>query len=309
VAGFDKYDNHDNEWVKCLEDPERKAVAASWLRDDTVDAWRHRRMRETLLPLIKADQLATCLTVGDGRYGTDAHFFLEQGIDCHASDMTSRLLGIAHNSGYIREYSLQNAESLTFKDGTFDYVYCKESFHHFPRPWLAVYEMFRVARKAVILLEPADNTCFPPRACARMLKDLGRRLIGRTSRNDERHDFEPVGNYIYSLSLSECEKFLLGMHYRWIASIGLNDYYEEGVEFCPLSGGSSVQRALKERVQREIDRRDKRCQKGLSPYSLLSAILFKTEPSEQVVAGLGASGWLTRQLPANPYRDIAESRV
>ncbi len=302
MPGFEKYDNHELEWIKCLENPERKAVALSWLRNDTIDAWRHRRMRETLLPLIHVEQKTSWLTVGDGRYGTDAHFFLEQGVSCHASDMTSSLLEIANQQGFIRDYSLQNAESMSFEDDAFDYVYCKESFHHFPRPWLAVYEMFRVARKAVVLLEPADNDCFRPIGISRVLKDIVKRILGRPVGQLRKHGFEPVGNYVYTLSLRECEKFLLGMHYRSIAWIGLNDYYEKGVEFCPISGGSRDDEAMRSRVYKAIESQDNRCLKSVQPYSLISVILFKEDPTDQVLANLTEGGWTTKTLPLNPYR-------
>lgn len=40
------------------------------------------------------------------------------------------------------------------QDDAFDYVLCKDSYHHMPRPMIALYQMLRVARRAVVLIEP-----------------------------------------------------------------------------------------------------------------------------------------------------------
>ncbi|WP_158308790.1 methyltransferase domain-containing protein [Desulfocurvibacter africanus] len=76
-------------------------------------------------------------------------------------------------SDFIPEYSVENAEKLSFANGSYDYLLCKEAFHHFPRPMIALYEMLRVARKGIVLIEPNDNGA---------------------------DGFEECGNYVYSLS-------------------------------------------------------------------------------------------------------------
>ena len=35
-----------------------------------------------------------------------------------------------------------------FEDNSFDIVFTKESMHHWPRPYLGIYEMLRVAAKS-----------------------------------------------------------------------------------------------------------------------------------------------------------------
>ena len=51
-------------------------------------------------------------------------------------------------------YECQNAECLPYDSGSFDVVVCKEGLHHLARPILGVYEMLRIARKAVVIIEP-----------------------------------------------------------------------------------------------------------------------------------------------------------
>ncbi len=141
------YDRHDLEWRRVLEDPERQRVGESWFSDDTLDAWRHRRMRSFLRPLIERGRAKSWLTVGDGRFGTDAHHLIAAGVaDVTATDLSDELLRIGAERGFIGKFAAQNAEALTFPDESFDFVYSKECYHHLPRPYLAVYEMLRVCR-------------------------------------------------------------------------------------------------------------------------------------------------------------------
>jgi SAM-dependent methyltransferase len=152
------YDRHDAEYERCTSDPQRASISANMVtrrHPRTIGATN--ACYRLLLPLIETDLDARWLTVGDGRFGSDARFLKQHGVSAHASDWSPQLLQIAAERGLIDEFSRQNAENLTFDDASFDYVYCKESLHHFPRPFIALHEMFRVARKAVILQEPPDK--------------------------------------------------------------------------------------------------------------------------------------------------------
>ena len=56
------------------------------------------------------------------------------------------------------------------------------------------------------------------------------------------HDFEEAGNYLYSLSKREIEKFALGLNYKIVAFKGINDAYFEGVEKEKLSDKGPLQK-------------------------------------------------------------------
>jgi ubiquinone/menaquinone biosynthesis C-methylase UbiE len=292
-----RYDRSQQEWDEVLSDPERQRVGQSWLRDDTLDAWRHARIRAPLKTFVDQDPAGTWLTIGDGRYGTDAHYLLGLGAkSVHCTDISDTLLKIGHNHGFIQAYSAENAEALGFADHAFDYVYCKESFHHFPRPWRALDEMFRVARKAVILTEPRDRVV--DRARWSLLPRLLKRLLGK---DRQQHYFEPVGNYIYSLSEREIEKFMLGMHHTHVAFLASNDAYVPGVEFSALASSSPADRRLRSKVQGRIKRLDALTRLGLVESTLLTAALFKAAPAPALANALARDGWALKQLPQNPY--------
>ena len=238
-----KYDNQDKEWSKCLSNKEKNTHSRQWLKKSTLDYWRHKRMLSTIKPFIREGE--KWLTIGDGRYGMEANFIISNGANALATDYSDKLLKIGKEIGFINEYKKENAESLSFQDNEFDYVLIKEAFHHFPRPWIALYEAFRVCKKGVILIEPNDQLTHRLNLFSKLLKNIINLLknISGNCLNSDYYAFEEVGNFIYTTNTRELEKFLLGMHYRDIGFIELNDHYIRGVEYIELNEGK-VQTAL-----------------------------------------------------------------
>jgi ubiquinone/menaquinone biosynthesis C-methylase UbiE len=261
-----------------------------------VNSWRHGRMRDMVLPLLESFPGASWLTVGDGRYGMDAHFLEQHGAEVVASDISEKLLIQAQSAGLIQRFSKQNAENLSFEDGSFDLVFCKESYHHFPRPLLALHEMLRVARMGVALIEPQDFQI--PRGGGatlfRLLKDGVKRLLGRPA---EGHDFEEIGNFIYKISFREVEKVALGCGYPMVAFKGINDFYCRGLEKVPLDKNAKEFRL----VRRKIAWFDFLCRLGINQHGLLCAVLFKHRPSDDCVTRMKAADFRVVELPANPW--------
>lgn len=294
-----EYKEYAEEWEKALTEPERIRIANTWFDTDTLDAWRHANMRAPLVPIIRADPAASWLTVGDGRFGTDGHFLLASGAqNVHCTDISDTLLKIGRERGFITSFSAQNAEQLSFKEESFDYVYCKESFHHFARPYAALYEMYRVAKKGVILTEPRDTSI--DKEPFELLKDLAKTLLGRKTRSS--HGFEPIGNYIYSISEKELEKALMGLDGSTIATIGCNDAYQEGIEFVSMRSSAPQDVALQNAIRSKIKRLDLLCKFRLKKSTLLSAVLFKTPPDTQLCSTMTHKGWTLHHLPKNPYK-------
>lgn len=290
------YERHADSLIEYRTGGGKEKQARTWFEKDTVDAWRHQRMYRALTPILSAEPKATWLTIGDGRCGNDARYILENGCDALASDITEVLLKEAKAIGYISKYQIENAESLSFEDFKFDYVFCKESYHHFPRPMLALYEMLRVARKGVFLIEPNDpyvNRKLTEMA-SRNVRDLIMALAGK--KNIE-HGFEETGNYVYSISRREIQKVALGLNYRAVAFKGINDAYVFGVEYEKLAKIGPLQK----KVRRLIALKDLLCKLRLMDYSLLVAIIFKQEPSKALHEGLSEEGYEIVALPENPY--------
>lgn len=283
---------------------------ASWKRLDTVDAWRHQRMYETILPLLKSCPTSSWMTIGDGRYGTDANYLLRQNIvNVLATDISDTLLTIAKSDGFIKDCKVENAEQLSFTDDSFDFILCKESYHHFPRPMIAFYEMLRVARDAIVIIEPNDvnlktstesKSIVKPKKRWQLTKDFLKDLF--YVKRYEYHaynapSYETVGNYVYTVSEREFEKAALGLNLPFVAFKGMNDRYEEGGEFEPAEENSRLFR----KVKNGICEMNSLCQSHGWPYNILVTVIFKREPQHSTLELLKTAGYRVKQLNRNPF--------
>lgn len=300
MAGNIKYDRHDEEWEQCLTDHNQKKVADTWLKlEDTLDRWRHNRMIEILQPIINSSKKYKWLTIGDGRYGTDANALIRLGAeDVFCTDISDKLLKIGNEKGLIKDFAEENAENLSFEDQRFDFVLCKESYHHFPRPHIALHEMLRVCKVGVVLIEPNDIQI--DLAPVNRLINLVKRFFSRKNSHFG-HEFEPVGNYVFSASLRELEKFQLGMHRRYLAYSFLNDYYEPGFEFINMctSKNSEKKKILKTKLFIKI--KDLLVNLKLMSPGLIATVLFKDKPNISLLEDMENFGWKINKLPKNPY--------
>ena len=273
-----------------LTDPKRKKISESWFKRDTADYWRHARSYE-IAKILGGQPGEKWLTVGDGRFGLDSIRLREGGVaEVMPTDISEDLLKAAQEQGLITRYRVENAERLTFPDHAFDFVFCKEAFHHFPRPMLALYEMLRVSTKGVILIEPNDRS----RSVLRRAKAALNAVLGRRAHMDAL-SYEEDGNYIFSISRREIEKVALGLNMPQVAFKGFNDFYCAGVEFAAIDS------ALGKKMRRRIAFKDMLCSMGLDEPALLMAGLFHFPLGEREKAAMSAQGWQVVDLPRNPY--------
>jgi SAM-dependent methyltransferase len=54
-------------------------------------------------------------------------------------------------------WTKQDATRLTMKDGSFDFVFVSDGLHHTSAPHAAILEMYRVARRGIIVIESRDS--------------------------------------------------------------------------------------------------------------------------------------------------------
>jgi ubiquinone/menaquinone biosynthesis C-methylase UbiE len=276
------------------------AVKKTWFEEDTVDYWRSIKMYNLVLPVLKQYPGSKWLTVGNGRYGLDSVRLkkLDNSIDVMPSDISPHLLEEAKEKGFIDRFSVENAENMSFADDEFDFAYCKDSFHHFPRPYMALYEMIRVAKKGIVLIEPNEGQPRPLISrLVRKVKNLVKKLIGRKVYHSDHWNFEESGNYIYSVSKREMQKAALGLQLPVAAFCYFNDSYEEGVEFEKMSPNS----ALFRRIKRNIWLKNLKCRLGLAKYNGIMVLFLKETPSENVLKELEEKGFSVEKLPRNPH--------
>lgn len=273
-----------------LQYPTAVTAAAS------IDNHRHVRMIGMLAgELALAYPASSWLTVGDGHYGSDAIRMSTYGVRVHASSLTAATLAISHERGWISEFSAQNAESLGFPDASFDFVLCKEAYHHLPRPAVALYEMLRVARVAVVLIEPNRRPVTP----LGFLRTLVKRATGRAVMAE----YEPSGNYIFRLGLPEIVEMSRALDLPAVAWRYYNDFYHPGLFHRPEATAAewAVFRA-------GIFAQDMLCRMRLLPFGGVSCAVFKEEPTAEVAAKLRRCGIRLRRLPRNPYLAATAAR-
>ncbi len=286
------YQNHvemESGAFKQNDDGELK-LPSCYAAEGSIDAWRHRRMYEFVLPLILDDPSATWMTVGDGRFGSDAYMLSELGCDVTATSLTDESLIIARERGIIEKFKTINAEQIDLEDNAFDYVFCKESYHHFPRPPVAFYEMLRVARRGVILIEPQ-------RARERPLDKL-KRLVKRVVRQDGIDLFEPIGNYIFRVDVAQIRDMMLSLHMTTLSHQYFNDFWNPRWSAAKAGSGGRLPWFL---TRAGVAVQDILGRLRLMDYGLAVVVVFKGIPSAELVQEMDQGGFTTESLPRNPF--------
>jgi SAM-dependent methyltransferase len=245
-------------------------------------------------PLLKMFPKSEWLTVGDFYYGSDAQYILSKGHKVVASAIDDHFLKKGKEIGYIENFSRENVESLSFEDNSFDFVLCKETLHHLPRPYAGLCEMLRVSRVGVLLIEPYDrfiNASLPEKFSNWLLR----------KHKGKMHDmYEPSGNYKYPLSKREIEKIALGMNLPYIAFNYLNDYYSKTLGIEDKKKDDPIINKIKNRIRF----RDYLWKFRLFPPTFLISIIFKVNFNSNILLG---NGFEVIPVIRNPYL-MEESR-
>lgn len=212
------------------------------------DTARHYHMLDNALSFLKCLKPESILTIGDN-LARDAGY-IKKHIECYtvASDLNTGGLEEAKTKGFVDDILDVDVEHIPFKENEFDVVFAKESYHHWPRPNLGIYEMLRVAKKAIVLIEPYDVFYANPKP---YIKDT-----------DFRDDYEKCGNYKYQISLREMLKTAWALEFPLVAAKGFNDPYDPKI---------SIEDWL---IKKQ--KLDDRGQSGERQYNLMAICLFKT---------------------------------
>jgi len=236
------------------------------------------------------------LTVGDYN-GLEANFLYEKGLKVTASDISDVYLQEAKKQSLIDDFSKQNVESLSYLDESFDYVMCREAFHHFPRAYLGLYEMMRVAKSAAIIVEPIDILSKMPLFL--FIKNITDRinplLINKIWKN--RFSFETSGNYVFKIGEREIEKMAMGAGLPMIAFRSMNVIasIKEYALDVPMN------KALYRKLMRKIKFLDILNYCGIIPANSLVCVVFKKLPDEEVLAKMRKLKFKIIPLAKNPY--------
>jgi SAM-dependent methyltransferase len=260
--------------------------------DKALSNWLQQLFFDCLLPLLKSK--SSWLTIGDA-YGLDAQYILSKGSNALATDLNTAFLTVAQQEGIVEDYAAENAEKLSFADKQFDYVLCKESYHHFPRPYAALYEMMRVAERGIVVIEPQDPVSKMPLLLALTnLFSSYNKVLNKIWKN--RFSYEPVGNFIYKVSEREFEKFAAGLNLPMVAFKQINpNFYFKGADNISIESKQGKVIRLKKWLLDQLVRFK------IIPGQVLSTIIFKQQPDKNLQDQLKKSGYRLVLIPENPY--------
>jgi len=114
----------------------------------------------------------------------------------YVSDVAENAVATTIASFENIEGSVGDTERLPFNDDTFDYSFIAASLHHLSRPILGLYELLRVAKEGVIVIEPNDSIV------TRIATSLG---LAR--------EIEEIGNYVFRFSKRNVIKITRSLFY------------------------------------------------------------------------------------------------
>jgi SAM-dependent methyltransferase len=275
-------DLHQDHWSSFFESELHERLYHSWFDDGTVNHWRHVRFLEAPLSILDMKR-SSWLVVGDGG-GHDSWILGNAGYsDVLSTDIGDRTLKRCFEENKIQKFEPLNAEKMHYQDDSFEFVLCKDALHHMRRPYSAIYEMLRVATRAVVIIEPQDFYIDTPA------------LPGPAVPTWER-----VGNYVYGFSIREFQKIAYGLNLSGLATKNMCDVYIEGCEFQRATAGDPFFENLKSSVAAA----EEQCRRSEVKWNYVMTILFKVDPhiiGQEIESRLEKLGWKYEKTNLNPY--------
>lgn len=289
------YQAHRNNLIRIKDEIDERLFPIK--NNDCIGYQNIKRTLDILSPLL--NDKSNWLTIGD-LHGLEANYLLKHDQNVVASDISDLILRKASNEGLIKEYRTVNVEKIDYPDDSFDYVICREAFHHFPKAYIGLHEMIRCSNKATIIIEPVDILAKMPLLLfiKNILDRINPMLINKLWSN--RFSFESVGNYVYKISEREIEKIAMGMGFPCIAFKRINFILNLKLDKS-IVNQTPISVRNWGKIQRRIKFLDFFGYIGLIPYNHLCCIIFKTKPNIEIMKRMKESGYMILNLPENPY--------
>jgi SAM-dependent methyltransferase len=261
------------------------------VRPETIDAWLHERMLQLLRPIVANFRDARWLTIGDE--GADGWMLRRYGAAAvSASSISDARLRTARELGHLDgiEVRTLNAEHLDAADCSFDFILCRQAYHHFRRPPLAFYEFIRVARVGFVLMEPIE---LPFKRPLDAVRTLAKMLLRR--RRPEYDLFEPAGNYIYRVSERDIFRMLAAIQLPWFAIKTFSGFYLPSLARQRQASAAGIITSLGIAVQDLLSF----C-RLMSP-AMGVVVVPTAAPAAELAESLRAAQFRIVPIPTNPY--------
>lgn len=115
------------------------------------------------------------------------------------TDIHMRAMEKTKSNFHKESFVLTDNHKLSFKDNAFDYVFVGASLHHLKEPLRGIYELLRVAKEGLIVIEPNDS--WLTRAFEK---------LGWASEYEPDHD-----NYVYRFSKRDVVKISKALFFKY----------------------------------------------------------------------------------------------
>ena len=136
--------------------------------------------------------------------------FLEAGLRTTTISNLDDRLGAPDYAPYA--WSYQDAQQLSFDIASFDHVFVSDGLHHCDSPHRALLEMFRVARKSVIVFESRDSLLMRIGTRLRMVATYEVEAVVGTGLSHGGVNNTEVPNFVYRWTEREFEKTIASFH-------------------------------------------------------------------------------------------------
>ena len=135
------------------------------------------------------------LIVGCG-IGTDI-YYLRRYADpkIYGTDISPENISITRKFFPLEGAEVADTEALPYPDDHFDFALVCDSLHHMARPYLGIYEMLRVAKEGIGIIEPHE--------CA---------LTRLAMRVGLMHEYEEAGNYVLTFNRRDLTRLVKSFH-------------------------------------------------------------------------------------------------
>ena len=156
--------------------------------------------------------------------------------------------------------------------------------------------MFRVSKSGVILIEPRDYNI--DKSLFSWFHNIIKLILKKKQHG---HMFEEVGNYVYTTSERELEKFMLGIHQNIIAFSGTNDHFESKITNYQINKLTLSMKLQFVKFKTIILIKDILNLLKIRKTNLLNVIMFKNNIDKELKLILKSLGFRIKTLPKNPY--------
>nr|WP_281500806.1 class I SAM-dependent methyltransferase [Kordiimonas marina] len=116
-------------------------------------------------------------------------------------------------------WAREDAENLSFDDGEFDVVAVHEGLHHCRSPHRSLLEMYRVARKGIVIMESRDSALIRAGCAIGYVADYELEAVADNGLRYGGVSYSSIPNFVYRWTERDLVKTMNTAHPEWVHDI------------------------------------------------------------------------------------------